>query len=165
MGQITESDVLLATASDAIIVGFQVRPSSQAARLADDENIEIRTYSIIYTAIEEIKSAMEGLLEPKIEEKVSGNVEVREIYKINKSTVAGCYVTDGKISRNSGIHLVRDGIVVYTGKLASLKHFKDDAKEMRAGMECGLTIENYNDVKVGDVLEAYDEVEVKRTLS
>ncbi len=164
VGQITESDVLLATASDAIIVGFQVRPSGQAARLAEDENIEIRTYSIIYTAIEELKSAMEGMLEPKIEEKVAANVEVRETYRINKITIAGCYVQDGKINRNSRVHLIRDGIVIYTGELASLKRYKEDAREITAGMECGLTIKNYSDIKVGDIIEAYDEIEVKRTL-
>ncbi len=165
VGQITESDVLLATASDAIIVGFQVRPSAQAAKLADTENIEIRTYSIIYTAIEEIKSAMEGMLKPKIEEEIVANVEVRETYKMNKVTIAGCFVQDGKISRNSHVRLIRDGIVTYTGDLGSLKRYKDDAKEIKAGMECGLTIKNYNDIKVGDVIEAYEEVEVKRTLS
>lgn len=165
VGQITESDVLLATASDAIIIGFQVRPSMQAARLAEQENIEIRNYSIIYDAIEEIKSAMEGLLEPKVERKTVANVEIREVYKISGvGTIAGCYVLDGKITRNTKVNLVRDGIVVYTGELASLKRFKDDVKEVQAGMECGLTIKNYSDVKVGDVVEAYEEEEVKRTL-
>ena len=164
VGQITESDVLLATASDAIIVGFQVRPSLQASRLAEKENIEIRTYSIIYDAIDEIKSAMEGMLEPKIEEKVLSHVEVRMTYKIDKATVAGCFVLDGKIFRNSKIHLVRDGIVVFTGELGSLKRFKDDAREVSAGMECGLTIKNYSDIKEGDMVEAFEEVEVKRTL-
>ena len=164
VGQITESDVLLATASDAIIVGFQVRPSLQASRLAEKENIEIRTYSIIYDAIEEIRSAMEGMLEPKIEEKVLCNVEVRETFRIDKSTVAGCFVLDGKAQRNMRIHLVRDGIVIFTGELSSLKRYKDDVREVAAGMECGLVIKNYNDVKVGDVVEGYEEVEVKRTL-
>lgn len=164
VGQITESDVLLATASDAIIIGFQVRPSLQASKLAENENIEIRTYSIIYDAIEEIKSAMEGMLEPKIEEKVLCNVEVRETFRIDKSTVAGCFVLDGKMTRNMKVHLVRDGIVVFTGELASLKRFKDDAREVVTGMECGLTIKNYNDIKIGDVVEGYEEVEVKRTL-
>lgn len=165
VGQITESDVLLATASDAIIVGFQVRPSMQAARLADQENIEIRTYSIIYDAIEEIKSAMEGLLEPKVEKKTVSNVEVREVYKISGvGTIAGCYVLDGKMSRNTKINLVRDGIVVYTGELASLKRFKDDVKEVSAGYECGMSIKNYNDVRVGDIIEGFEEVSVKRTL-
>ncbi|MBS1585760.1 MAG: translation initiation factor IF-2 [Bacteroidetes bacterium] len=165
VGQITESDVLLATASDAIILGFQVRPSMQAARLAEQENIEIRTYSIIYDAIEEIKSAMEGLLEPKIEKKVVCNIEVRDIFKISGvGTIAGCYVLDGKMTRNTKLNLVRDGIVVYNGELASLKRFKDDVKEVNAGYECGLSIKNYNDVRVGDIIEGYDEVEVKRTL-
>ena len=165
VGQITESDVLLATASDAIIVGFQVRPSMQAAKLADQENIEIRTYSIIYDAIEEIKSAMEGLLEPKVEKKTMCNIEVREIFKISGvGTIAGCYVLDGKMTRQTKLNLVRDGIVVYTGELASLKRFKDDVKDVNAGYECGLSVKNYNDVRVGDIIEGFDEVEVKRTL-
>ncbi len=166
VGQITESDVLLATASDAIILGFQVRPSSQAAKLADQENIEIRTYSIIYDAIEEIKSAMEGLLEPKVEKKTVANIEVREIFKISGTgTIAGCYVLDGKMARNTKLNIVRDGIVIYTaGELASLKRFKDDVKEVNAGYECGLSVKNYNDIRVGDIIEGYEEVEVKRTL-
>jgi translation initiation factor IF-2 len=165
VGQITESDVLLATASDAIIVGFQVRPSLQAARLAEQENIEIRSYSIIYDAIQEIRSAMEGLLEPKVEKKTVCNVEVRDIFKISGvGTIAGCYVLDGKLTRNTKVNLIRDGIVVYTGELASLKRFKDDAKEVNANYECGLSIRNYNDVRVGDIIEGYEEVEVKRTL-
>ncbi len=170
VGAITESDVLLATASDAIILGFQVRPSLQASKIAEKENIEIKTYSIIYNAIEEIKSAMEGMLEPKIQEKVVANVEIREVYKFDKGTVAGCQVIDGKINRNSKIRLIRDGIVVYptgegaTAELASLKRYKDDIKEVPTGMECGLTIKNYNDLKVGDIVEAYEEEEVKRTL-
>ena len=165
VGQITESDVLLATASDAIILGFQVRPSMQAAKLAEQENIEIRNYSIIYDAIEEIKSAMEGLLEPKLERKTVANVEVREVYKITGTgTIAGCYVLDGKIARNSKVNLVRDGIVVFNGELSSLKRFKDDVKEVAAGYECGLMVKNYNDVRVGDIIEAYEEIEVKRTL-
>jgi len=165
VGQITESDVLLATASDAIIIGFQVRPSMQASKLAVQENIEIRTYSIIYDAIEEIKSAMEGLLEPKIEKRTVCNVEVREVYKISGvGTIAGCYVLDGKITRNTKVNLVRDGIVVYTGDLASLKRFKDDVKEVNAGYECGMSIKNYNDIRVGDIIEGFEEVEVKRTL-
>ncbi len=165
VGQITESDVLLATASDAVIVGFQVRPSSQASKLADNENIEIRTYSIIYEAIEEIKNAMEGMLEPKIKEEVTGNVEIRETYRIKKMTIAGCFVQDGKISRNSLIRVIRDGIVVHSGELGSLKRYQEDVKEMKAGIECGLTVKNYNDIKEGDMIEAYEEVEVKRTLS
>lgn len=166
VGQITESDVLLATASDAIIVGFQVRPSSQAAKLAEQENIEIRTYSIIYDAIDEIKSAMEGLLEPKVEKKTVSNIEVRDIFKITGvGTIAGCYVLDGKMTRQTKLNLIRDGIVVYTGELGSLKRFKDDVKEVNAGYECGLSVKNYNDVRVGDIIEGFDEVEVKRTLS
>ncbi|MBA3828300.1 MAG: translation initiation factor IF-2 [Taibaiella sp.] len=165
VGQITESDVLLATASDAIILGFQVRPSLQAARLAEQENIEIRTYSIIYDAIEEIKSAMEGLLEPKVEKKTVSNIEVREIFKIGGiGTIAGCYVLDGKMARSTKLNLVRDGIVIYNGELSSLKRFKDDVKEVNAGYECGLMIKNYNDMRVGDIIEGYEEVEVKRTL-
>ncbi|WP_291948533.1 translation initiation factor IF-2 [Chitinophaga sp.] len=164
VGQITESDVLLATASDAIILGFQVRPSAQAAKLAEKENIEIRNYSIIYDAIEEIKSAMEGMLEPKIEKKVVCNVEVRETYKFDKVTVAGCFVLDGKLARNTRVNLVRDGIVVYTGDLGSLKRYKDDVKEVAANMECGLSIRNYNDLRPGDIVEGFEEVEVKRTL-
>ena len=165
VGQITESDVLLATASDAIILGFQVRPSMQAAKLAEQENIEIRTYSIIYDAIEEIKSAMEGLLEPKIEKKTVCNIEVREIFKISGvGTIAGCYVLDGKMTRNTKLNIVRDGIVIYTGELSSLKRFKDDVKEVSAGYECGLMVKTYNDVRVGDIIEGFDEVEVKRTL-
>lgn len=165
VGQITESDVLLATASDAIIIGFQVRPAASAAKLAEMENIEIRTYSIIYDAIEEVKSAMEGLLEPKIEKRIVANIEVREVYKISGlGTVAGSYVLDGKMTRNTKLNVVRDGIVIHTGELASLKRFKDDVKEVNAGYECGLMIRNFNDVQVGDIIEGYDEVEVKRTL-
>jgi translation initiation factor IF-2 len=165
VGQITESDVLLATASDAIILGFQVRPSSQASKLAEQENIEIRTYSIIYDAIEEVKSAMEGLLEPKVEKKTVANVEVRETFKITGvGTIAGCYVLDGKMTRQTKVNLIRDGIVVYSGELGSLKRFKDDVKEVNAGYECGLSIKNYNDLRVGDIVEGYEEVSVKRTL-
>jgi translation initiation factor IF-2 len=164
VGQITESDVLLATASDAIIVGFQVRPSMQASKLAEKEGVQIKGYSIIYTAIDEIKSAMEGMLEPKIQEKITANVEVRETYKFDKITVAGCFVLEGKIFRNSRIRVVRDGIIVHTGELGSLKRFKDDAKEVQTGMECGLSIKNFNDMKVGDIVEAYEEEEVKRKL-
>lgn len=170
VGQITETDVLLATASDAIIVGFNVRPSIQANKIAENEGVQIKLYSIIYNAIEEIKSAMEGMLEPKIEEKIVANVEVREVYKFDKATVAGCYVLDGKISRNNKIRIIRDGIVEYprgegqSTELGSLKRFKDDAKEVNQGYECGLTIKNFNDLRVGDVIEAFEETEVKRTL-
>jgi translation initiation factor IF-2 len=170
VGQISESDVLLATASDAVIVGFNVRPSMQAARLAENEGVQIRTYSIIYNAIEEITSAMEGMLEPKIQERVVANVEIREVYKFDKATVAGCQVIDGKISRNNKVRVIRDGIVIYpigegaSAELGSLKRYKDDVKEVASGTECGLTIKNYNDIKVGDIIEAYEEEEVKRTL-
>ncbi len=166
VGQITESDVMLASASDAIMLGFQVRPSPQAAKLAEQENIEIRYYSIIYDAIAEIKAAMEGMLEPTLEKKVVGNIEVREVYKISGvGSIAGCYVLDGKFTRNTRINIIRDGIVVHTGELASLKRFKDDVKEVNAGYECGLMVKNYNDIQVGDVLEGYEEVEVKRKLA
>ncbi|HWC53211.1 MAG TPA: translation initiation factor IF-2 [Chitinophagaceae bacterium] len=170
VGQINESDVVLAEASDAIIIGFNVRPSLQASKLAENAGIQIRTYSIIYNAIEEVKSAMEGMLEPTIQEKIVANVEVREVFKFDKAIVAGCYVRDGKIKRDSKVRLIRDGIVIYptgegaSAELGSLKRFKDDAKEVQAGMECGLTIKNYSDIKVGDVVEAYEEEEVKRTL-
>ena len=170
VGQISESDVLLATASDAIIIGFNVRPSMQANRLSENEGVEIKLYSIIYTAIDEIKSAMEGMLEPKIQEKITANVEVREVYKFDKATVAGCFVLDGKISRNSKIRIIRDGIVEYpkgegqSAELGSLKRFKDDVKDVASNMECGLTIKNFNDLKVGDIVEAFEEEEVKRTL-
>lgn len=165
VGQITESDVLLATASDAIIIGFQVRPSSQAAKIAEQENIEIRNYSIIYDAIQDVKSAMEGLLEPKVEIKKVANIEVREVYKITGvGTVAGCYVLEGKMTRNTKLHIIRDGIVVHTGELSSLKRFKDDVKDVNYGYECGLTIKNYNDIQLGDIIEGYEEIEVKRTL-
>ena len=164
VGAITESDVTLANASDAIIIGFNVRPSIQAAKLAEQEAIQIKLYSIIYNAIEEIKSAMEGMLEPGVEEKILANVEIREVYKFDKASVAGCFVLDGKMARNNRIRLVRDGIVIFTGELGSLKRFKDDAKEVTSSMECGLTVKNYNDIKVGDIVEAFEEVEVKRTL-
>ncbi len=164
VGAITESDVTLANASDAIIIGFNVRPSMQANRLAESESIEIKLYSIIYNAIEEIKSAMEGMLEPGVEDKILANVEIRETYRFDKATVAGCFVLDGKIARNNRIRLVRDGIVIFTGELASLKRYRDDAKDVSANMECGLVIKNYNDIKVGDIVEAFEETEVKRTL-
>lgn len=165
VGQITESDVLLASASNAIIVGFQVRPSVSARKLAEQEQIDIRLYSIIYNAIEEIKAALEGMLSPEIEEKIVCNLEIKEIFKITKvGTIAGCLVLDGKINRNTHVRVIRDGIVVYTGTLGSLKRFKDDVKEVTAGMECGLNIENFNDVKVGDIIEGYEEYEIKRKL-
>ena len=165
VGQITESDVLLATASNAIIIGFQVRPSVQARKLAETEQIDIRLYSIIYTAINELKDAIEGMLSPEIQEKINANLEIREIFKISKvGTIAGCMCLDGKILRTSKIRVIRDGIVVYTGKLASLKRFKDDVKEVLSGQDCGLSVENFNDIKVGDIIEAYEEIEVKRKL-
>lgn len=165
VGQISESDVLLASASDAIIVGFQVRANNQAQKLAETEGIQIKYYSIIYQAIEELKLAMEGMLAPTEEEKIIANVEIRETFKIPKvGTVAGCMVTRGKIYRNSLIRLIRDGIVIYSGKLGSLKRFKDDVKEVNHGYECGMNIDNFNDIKVGDVIEAYEMIEIKRTL-
>jgi translation initiation factor IF-2 len=165
VGQISESDVLLASASDAIIIGFQVRPSSSARKLAETEEIQIKLYSIIYKAIEDVREAMEGLLSSKIEEQIVGTAEIREVFKITKvGTVAGCYVLDGKLSRNNKIRLIRDGIVIYTGELGSLKRFKDDVKEVARGYECGLNIDRFNDLKVGDNIESFEEVEVKQTL-
>jgi len=165
VGQISESDIMLATASDAIVIGFQVRPSMQARKLAEAESIEIRLYSIIYDAIEEIKTAMEGMLEPTVEEKIVCNVEIRETFKISKlGTIAGCQVLDGKITRNTKVRIIREGVVIYTGVLESLKRFKDDVKEVSAGMECGLNIKGYNDIKVGDIIEGYENIEIKRTL-
>jgi translation initiation factor IF-2 len=165
VGPISESDVLLASASDAIIVGFQVRPSTNARKLAEQEEIEIRLYSIIYDAINEIKDAMEGMLAPELKEIITGNAEVREVFKISKvGTVAGCMVVDGSIKRNNQIRLVRDGIVVYTGTVDALKRFKEDMGEVRSGFECGISIRNFNDIKVGDVLESFEQKEVKRTL-
>ncbi|MBO7054507.1 MAG: translation initiation factor IF-2 [Bacteroidales bacterium] len=165
VGQISESDVLLASASKAIIVGFQVRPSADARRLAEKLGIDIRLYSIIYDAINEVKDAMSGMLSPEIKEEVTGSCEVRQVFKISKvGTVAGCYVTDGKIMRNSKIRLIRDGIVIFTGELSSLRKVKDDVKEMTKGFECGLSINNYNDIQEGDMIEAYEEKEVQRTI-
>ncbi|MDG2110867.1 MAG: translation initiation factor IF-2, partial [Schleiferiaceae bacterium] len=165
VGQISESDVLLATASQAILVGFQVRPSAQARKLAEKEEVEIRMYSIIYDAINEIRDAMEGMLSAEVKEEIMGTAEIRETFKISKvGTIAGCMVTDGVIERSNDVRIIRDGVVVYTGKLGSLKRFKDDAKEVRQGFECGLNIEKFNDIKVGDVVEAFGFTEVKRTL-
>jgi len=165
VGAITESDVLLASASNAVIVGFQVRPSVSARKLAEAEQIDIRLYSIIYQAIEEIKMAIEGMLSPEIEEKITCNIEVRDVFRITKvGTVAGCMVLDGKVTRNTKIRVIRDGIVVYTGVLGSLKRFKDDVKEVQSGYECGLNIENFNDIKAGDIIEGYDQIEIKRKL-
>lgn len=165
VGQISESDVLLATASDAIILGFQVRPSAAAKKIAENEAVEIRLYSIIYDAINDIKDAMEGLLDPDTEEIIVGNVEIREIFKITKvGTVAGCMVQDGYIKRSNPIRLIRDGIVVYQGEMGQLKRFKDDVQEVKNGYECGLSIKNFNDIKVGDVVESFETREVKRKL-
>ena len=166
VGQISESDVTLASASNAIIVGFQVRPSVNARRLAEQEQIDIRMYSIIYDAINEIKAAMEGMLAPEFEEKIVCNVDVREVFKIPKvGTIAGCMVTSGKINRNTKVRIIRDGIVVYSGELASLKRFKDDVKEVATNYECGLSIHNYNNLEVGDIIEGYEQVAVKKTLA
>jgi len=163
VGQISESDVLLASASDAIILGFQVRPSASARKLADNEEIEIRLYSIIYDAINEIKAAMEGMLEKEMEEVIVGNAEVREVFKISKiGTVAGCMVTDGYVKRNNPIRLIREGIVIYSGEMTALKRFKDDASEVRSGFDCGISIKNFNDINVGDVIESYETREVKK---
>jgi translation initiation factor IF-2 len=165
VGQVTESDVLLASASNAIIVGFQVRPSLSARKLAEKEQIEIRSYSIIYQAIEEIKAAIEGMLSPEIEEKIVCNIEIREVFNITKvGTIAGCYVLDGKITRNTRIRIIRNGIVIHTGRLGSLKRFKDDVKEVLTGFECGLNIDKFNDIQVGDIIEGFEEVEIKRKL-
>ncbi len=165
VGQISESDVLLASASDAIIIGFQVRPSVGARKLAEKEQIDIRLYSIIYQAIEDVKDAILGMLAPKMEEKIICNVEIREIFKISKvGTIAGCMVLDGTITRNTRVRVIRDGIVTYSGTLGSLKRFKDDVKEVKSGYECGLNIDNFNDIKVGDIVEGFEEVEIKRQI-
>ena len=165
VGAITESDVLLASASDAIIIGFNVRPMGNARQIADKEEIDIRTYSIIYDAINDLKDAMEGMLSPELKEEITGNAEIRETFKISKiGTIAGCMVTSGKIFRNSGIRIIRDGVVVFTGELTSLKRFKDDAKEVAKGYDCGIQIKNYNDIKEGDIIEAFKEVEIKKKL-
>ncbi|MGB5369847.1 MAG: translation initiation factor IF-2, partial [Flavobacteriaceae bacterium] len=165
VGAITESDVLLASASDAIIIGFNVRPMGNAKMIAEKEEIDIRMYSIIYDAINDLKDAMEGMLSPEIREEITGTAEIRETFKISKiGTIAGCMVTSGKIFRNSGIRLIRDGVVVYTGELTSLKRFKDDVKEVAKGYDCGLQIKNYNDIVEGDIVEAFQEVAVKKKL-
>jgi translation initiation factor IF-2 len=165
VGAITESDVLLASASEAIIIGFNVRPSASARQIAEKEEIDIRTYSIIYKVIDDVKDAMEGMLSPDIVEEITGTAEIRETYKISKvGTVAGCMVTDGKIFRNSKIRLIRDNVVIFTGELSSLKRFKDDVKEVSKGYDCGMQIKNYNDIMEGDVIEGFQEVEVKKTL-
>ncbi len=166
VGQISETDIMLATASNAVVIGFQVRPSAGARKLAEREKIDIRLYSIIYDAIEELKSAMEGMLSPEIREQVTGNLEVKETFKISKvGTIAGCFVNEGKVKSKSKVRIVRDGIVVHTGELESLKRFKDDVKEVVAGLECGLNVKGYNDIQTGDIIEAYEEIEVARKLS
>ncbi len=165
VGQISESDVLLASASDAIVIAFQVRPSASARKLAEQEQIEVRMYSIIYNAINDVKDAMEGMLEPTVEEVILGNIEVRDVFKITKvGTVAGCYVTDGHVKRNSSVRLIRDGIVVHSGSIDALKRFKDDVSEVRSGYECGLSLKKFHDIEVGDTIEAYETKEVKRSL-
>ena len=165
VGAITESDVLLASASDAIIIGFNVRPAGNARQVADKEEIDIRTYSIIYDAINDLKDAMEGMLSPEVKEEITGTAEIRETFKISKiGTIAGCMVTSGKIYRSAGVRLIRDGVVIYTGELSSLKRFKDDVKEVSKGYDCGMQVKNYNDIREGDVIEAFREVEVKKKL-
>ena len=165
VGQISESDIMLASASDAIVIGFQVRPSLQARKLAETEQIDIRLYSVIYKAIEEIKLAMEGMLSPDFEEKIVCNIEIRETFKISKvGTIAGCMVLDGSLTRNTGVRLIRDGVVVYTGNLSSLKRFKDDANEVLEGFECGIGIEGFTAFEENDIIEVYELKEVKRKL-
>jgi translation initiation factor IF-2 len=165
VGQISESDILLAAASNAVIIGFQVRPSMSARKLAEKEQIDIRIYSIIYDAIEELRAAMEGMLSPEIREEITATLEIKEVFKITKTgTIAGCIVKEGKINRTSRVRVIRDGIVVYTGELGSLKRFKDDAREVVSGLECGLNIQNFNDIKVGDNIEAFTETEIKKKL-
>ena len=171
VGAIAESDVLLASASDAIIIGFQVRPSGGARNLAEKEGVQIKTYSIIYEVIDEIKKAIEGMLDTIKEEKAIGTIEIKETYKISKiGTIAGCFVNEGKVQADAKVRLIRDGIVIYPtkegviGELGSLKRYKDDVKEVRAGMECGLTFKNYNDIRKGDIIEAYEIIETKRKL-
>ena len=165
VGQISESDVALAAASEAIIVAFQVRPSAQARKAAEQQGVEIRTYSVIYDAIEEVKEAMEGMLAPELKEEVTAQVEVRQVYHISKvGTVAGAYVIDGKVSRTNKVRVIRDGIVVFTGQINALKRFKDDVKEVNTNFECGISLVNYNDLREGDILETFQEVEVKASL-
>jgi translation initiation factor IF-2 len=164
-GAISESDVLLASASDAIIIGFQVRPTAQARKLAESEEIDIRLFSVIYDAVDEVRDALEGLLSPELKEQMMGIVEVRETFKVSKvGTIAGCYVTEGKIDRNNPIRIIREGVVIYDGAIGALKRFKDDVKEVASGYECGISIQGYNDIKVGDAFESYKITEEKRTL-
>ena len=165
VGAITESDVLLASASDAIVIGFNVRPMANARTIAEKEEIDIRSYSIIYDAINDIKDAMEGMLSPEMREEITGNAEIRDTFKISKiGTIGGCMVTTGKIYRNSGIRIIREGVVIFSGELTSLKRFKEDVKEVAKGYDCGLQVKNYNDIKVGDVLECFQEIAVKKSL-
>ena len=165
VGAITESDVILASASNAIVIGFNVRPDVNAKRTAELEKVDVRLHRIIYKAIEEIESAMKGMLDPEFEEKVIGQAEVRQTFKVSKvGTIAGSYVTDGKITRDSGVRIIRDGVVVFEGKLDTLKRFKDDVKEVAQNYECGITIEKYNDIKEGDIIEAYVMEEMKRMI-
>ncbi len=165
VGAISESDVMLAAASNAIIVGFQVRPSSNVRKIAEKEEIDIRLYSIIYDAIEEIKAAMEGMLSPEIKEEVTATIEVREVFKITKvGTVAGCVVKEGKVKRNNKVRLIRDGIVIFSGEIDALKRMKDDVKEVATNYECGISLKNYQDIKINDIIESYEETEVKKSL-
>jgi translation initiation factor IF-2 len=165
VGQISESDVTLAAASNAIIIGFQVRPSASARRFAEQEGVDIRMYSIIYDAIEEVKAAMEGMLAPVVKEEVTASIEVREVFHITKvGTVAGAIVKEGKVKRSNKARLIRDGIVIFTGEINALKRFKDDVKEVAVNYECGISLQNYSDIKVGDIIESFEEVEVKQTL-
>jgi len=166
VGAINEGDILLASASNAIIIGFHVRPNANARKLSETEKIDIRLYNVIYDAINEVKSALEGMLSPVLSEEQVANIEIRETFKVPKvGTIAGCYVQSGKITRQDKIRLIRDGIVIYEGNLASLKRFKDDVREVDAGYECGLNIANFNDIKVGDIIEAYKIIETKKKLS
>jgi len=166
LGQISESDVLLAEASKAIIIGFNTRPNLNARKLAEKAKVDIRTYNIIYNVIDEIKLALEGLLEPEISEEVMATIDVRQVFKVPKvGNVAGCYVQDGKVNRNNKVRLLRDGLVVYNGSILSLKRIKDDVRDVESGYECGIGLENFNDIKVGDVIEAYKLVETKRKLT
>jgi translation initiation factor IF-2 len=164
-GTISESDILLASASDAIVIGFNVRPSAKIKELAVKENVDIRSYDVIYHALDDIRKAMVGMLDPTFEEEVIGNAEIREVFSVPKvGKIAGCSVTDGVIRRNAGVRVLRDGVVVYTGKISSLKRFQDDAKEVVSGYECGIGVENFNDIKVGDNLEAFVMLQVESTL-
>ena len=165
VGAITESDVLLASASDAIVIGFNVRPMGNARLIAEKEEIDIRSYSIIYDTINDVKDAMEGMLSPEMKEEITGTAEIRETYKISKvGTIAGCMVTSGKIYRNSGIRIIREGVVIFSGNLVSLKRFKDDVKEVAKGYDCGLQINNYNDINEGDIVESFQEIAIKKKL-